>query len=133
MPACAIIARVADFEIGVVLAQRQDGRLQQVDRVGVVHRQVVAIARLRRVDVPLVGREAVLDDAACTFFDLDFEIAGGALHRFHVRIGDQLDVHVPADLDQTLDQAGLRARAETLAARLGYSLQSLIEVIRPAS
>ena len=40
---------------------------------------------------------------------------------------------VPADLDQTLNMAGLRARAEALAPRLGYSLQPLIEVIRPAS
>ena len=40
---------------------------------------------------------------------------------------------VPADLDQTLDLPGLRARAEALAPRLGYSLQPLIEVIRPAS
>jgi spermidine synthase len=40
---------------------------------------------------------------------------------------------VPADLDQTLDLQGLRARAEALAPRLGYCLQNLIGQIRPAS
>ena len=40
---------------------------------------------------------------------------------------------VPADLDQTLDRAALTARARALEPRLGYSLQRLIEVIRPAS
>lgn len=40
---------------------------------------------------------------------------------------------VPADLDQVLDVAALSARAEGLASRLGYSLQSLIKAIRPAT
>lgn len=40
---------------------------------------------------------------------------------------------VPADLDQTLDREALNARARALEPRLGYSLQRLIEVIRPAS
>lgn len=40
---------------------------------------------------------------------------------------------VPADLEQMLDFEGLRARAEALAPRLRYSLQSLLEVLRPAS
>ena len=40
---------------------------------------------------------------------------------------------VPADLDQQLDREAVRARAEALAPRLGYSLQPLIEVLRPAS
>lgn len=40
---------------------------------------------------------------------------------------------VPADLDQELDFDGLRQRAETLAPRLGYSLDYLIAALRPAS
>ncbi len=40
---------------------------------------------------------------------------------------------IPADLDQHLDLAGLSARAEALAPSLGYSLQSLIGAIRPAT
>ncbi|MCG8294853.1 MULTISPECIES: spermidine synthase [Pseudomonas] len=40
---------------------------------------------------------------------------------------------VPADLDQTLDIDGLRARAEALAPRLGYSLEYLIKQVRPAT
>lgn len=42
-------------------------------------------------------------------------------------------VLVPADLEQMLDLADLRQRAEALAPRLGYSLDSLIEALRPAS
>ncbi|WP_312935945.1 spermidine synthase [Pseudomonas sp.] len=40
---------------------------------------------------------------------------------------------VPADLDQHLDVDGLKARADALAPRLGYSLERLIQAIRPAS
>ncbi|WP_313464239.1 spermidine synthase [Stutzerimonas nitrititolerans] len=40
---------------------------------------------------------------------------------------------VPAELEQTLDQEGLRQRAACLAPRLGYSLDSLIAALRPAS
>ncbi|MGH8433261.1 MAG: spermidine synthase [Pseudomonas sp.] len=40
---------------------------------------------------------------------------------------------VPADLDQQLDFDQLERRAEALQPRLGYSLQPLIEVLRPAS
>ena len=40
---------------------------------------------------------------------------------------------VPADLEQTLDEAGLRERAAALAPRLGYTLDSLIGALRPAS
>lgn len=40
---------------------------------------------------------------------------------------------VPADLDQLMDKDALIARADALAPRLGYSLQSLIGDIRPAS
>lgn len=40
---------------------------------------------------------------------------------------------VPADLEQNLDLDGLRARAEALAPRLGYSLEGLIREIRPAT
>jgi spermidine synthase len=40
---------------------------------------------------------------------------------------------VPADLDQSLDLDALTARAAALAPRLGYSLQPLLDVLRPAS
>ena len=40
---------------------------------------------------------------------------------------------VPAELDQTLDLDALTARAQDLAPRLGYSLESLIKAIRPAT
>ena len=40
---------------------------------------------------------------------------------------------VPGDLDQTLDMDALMARAQALAPRLGYSLESLIKAIRPAT
>jgi hypothetical protein len=35
-----------------------------------------------------------------TFADLYFKVTGFALDGFEIRIGDQLDVQVPADLDQ---------------------------------
>lgn len=40
---------------------------------------------------------------------------------------------VPADLEQSLDFDALRSRAQALQPRLGYSLEPLIEAIRPAS
>lgn len=40
---------------------------------------------------------------------------------------------VPADIEQSLDLDTLRQRAEQLAPRLGYSLNSLIAALRPAS
>lgn len=40
---------------------------------------------------------------------------------------------IPADLDQPLDFDGLRARATALAPRLGYSLDRLINAVRPAT
>ncbi|MEN0107685.1 MAG: spermidine synthase [Pseudomonas sp.] len=40
---------------------------------------------------------------------------------------------VPADLDQQLDMSGLSQRAEALQAQLGYSLEPLIELLRPAT
>ncbi|MCP1615743.1 spermidine synthase [Pseudomonas sp. SLBN-26] len=40
---------------------------------------------------------------------------------------------IPADLDQRLDHAALRARTEALAPRLGYSLQPLLDVLREAT
>jgi hypothetical protein len=39
-------------------------------------------------------------DAAGTFFNFDLEVAGVALDAFKIRIGDQFDVQMPADLDQ---------------------------------
>ncbi|WP_271103260.1 spermidine synthase [Pseudomonas tohonis] len=40
---------------------------------------------------------------------------------------------VPADLEQQLDIEALAARCEALAPRLGYSLQPLLDVLRPAT
>ena len=40
---------------------------------------------------------------------------------------------IPADLEQDLDMGCLQMRAGELAPRLGYSLQPLIEALRPAS
>ncbi len=40
---------------------------------------------------------------------------------------------VPADLDQPMDMQQLTARAMALAPQLGYSLQPLLDVMRPAS
>ena len=40
---------------------------------------------------------------------------------------------VPADLEQALDIDALTVRAQVLAPRLGYSLESLIKAIRPAT
>ncbi|WP_447592273.1 spermidine synthase [Aquipseudomonas campi] len=40
---------------------------------------------------------------------------------------------IPSDLEQTLDFDALEARAEALKPRLRYSLQPLIDVLRPAS
>lgn len=60
----------------------------------------------------------------------------GLYHRHYwelpVKEGNVI-VIVPADLEQVLDLDGLRQRAELLAPRLGYSLEGLIEQIRPAS
>jgi hypothetical protein len=40
---------------------------------------------------------------------------------------------VPADLDQQLDIAALEQRAAALQTQLGYSLQPLIDLVRPAT
>jgi hypothetical protein len=42
----------------------------------------------------------VLPNITGSFSDLDLEIPGSACYRLKIRIGNQLDVHVPADLDQ---------------------------------
>jgi hypothetical protein len=39
-------------------------------------------------------------DASGALFDFHLEIARRPFHRFQVRIGDQFDVQMPADLDQ---------------------------------
>ena len=60
----------------------------------------------------------------------------GLFHRHYwecpVKEGNVI-LFVPADLEQTLDEAGLRERAAALAPRLGYTLDSLINALRPAS
>ena len=60
----------------------------------------------------------------------------GLFHRHYwecpVKEGNVV-LFVPADLDQRLDLVALRQRAANLAPRLGYTLDSLIGAIRPAS
>lgn len=60
----------------------------------------------------------------------------GLFHRHYwecpVKEGNVV-LFVPADLDLALDIAALRERAAALAPRLGYSLDSLINALRPAS
>lgn len=60
----------------------------------------------------------------------------GLFHRHYwecpVKEGNVV-LFVPADLEQTLDVPTLRERASALAPRLGYSLDSLINALRPAS
>lgn len=60
----------------------------------------------------------------------------GLFHRHYwecpVKEGNVV-LFVPADLDQLLDEASLRERAAALAPRLGYTLDSLINALRPAS
>jgi hypothetical protein len=46
------------------------------------------------------SRAAIFNDGAGAFSDFDFEISWGSLDRFQISVGDQLDIHVPADLDQ---------------------------------
>jgi hypothetical protein len=43
---------------------------------------------------------AVFDYGAGAFSDFDLEITRGPLDAFKVRVSDQFDVQVPADLDQ---------------------------------
>lgn len=60
----------------------------------------------------------------------------GLFHRHYwecpVKEGNVV-LFVPAHLEQTLDETALRQRAGALAPRLGYSLDSLIDALRPAS
>jgi hypothetical protein len=39
-------------------------------------------------------------NASSTLFDFHLEIARRTFHRFQVRVGDQFNVQMPADLDQ---------------------------------
>jgi hypothetical protein len=39
-------------------------------------------------------------NGACPFIDFDFKISGLAFYRFKISICDQLNIQVPADLDQ---------------------------------
>jgi len=60
----------------------------------------------------------------------------GLFHRHYwecpVKEGNVV-LFVPRDLEQALDFAALRERAAALAPRLGYTLDSLIAALRPAS
>ena len=48
---------------------------------------------------PTSGAE-VHFNASGAFSNLDFEISGFAIDGFEIRVGDKLDVQMPADLDQ---------------------------------
>ena len=67
---------------------------------------------------------------------LGADLLRGLYHRHYwelpVKEGNVI-LLVPSDLDQTLDIDALTARAQALAPRLGYSLDSLIKAIRPAT
>jgi spermidine synthase len=60
----------------------------------------------------------------------------GLYHRYYwecpVKEGNVV-LLIPADLEQRLDMVRLQARAAELAPRLGYSLQPLIDALRPAT
>lgn len=60
----------------------------------------------------------------------------GLFHRHYwecpVKEGN-VPILVPADLDQALDVDALRMRARALQPRLGYSLEPLVDALRPAS
>jgi hypothetical protein len=49
--------------------------------------------------VPAPGAKIHID-AARPFLDLDFEVPRRSFHRLQIRIGDNFDVEMPADLDQ---------------------------------
>jgi len=51
-------------------------------------------------DTAAASGAEVCSDAACAFPYLDLEISSSALDGFKIRIGDEFDVQVPADLDQ---------------------------------
>jgi hypothetical protein len=46
------------------------------------------------------SRAQIFDDAAGPFSDFYLEFTRGSFNGFNVRVGDKLDVQVPADLDQ---------------------------------
>jgi hypothetical protein len=43
---------------------------------------------------------AIFNNTARAFANFDFKISGGSFDGFQIRIGDQLNVQMPADLDQ---------------------------------
>jgi len=61
--------------------------------VGLIHNRTVLNA------VSTSGAKIHVD-TACSFFDFYFEIACRSLNRFEIRIGNDFDVEMPADLDQ---------------------------------
>ena len=52
------------------------------------------------LDATAASGAAVHIDASRALFDFDFKIPRGPFHRFQIRIGDEFNVQVPADLDQ---------------------------------
>jgi hypothetical protein len=46
------------------------------------------------------SRAQIFNDAASPFSDFYLEFTRGSFNGFNVRVGDELDVQVPADLDQ---------------------------------
>src|SRR5665213_3659809 len=53
----------SDFQIGIVLARRQNRVGQQVRRALIVGRRVVTVGGLRGIDIPIVGTETFRNDA----------------------------------------------------------------------
>ena len=58
-----VVVGVGDFEIGEILAERQDLVLQQCARAIIVAHHIVAVGSLRAIDVPARRIVAVGDDA----------------------------------------------------------------------
>ena len=52
------------------------------------------------LDATAAPGTAVHVNASSALLDFHFKIAGGPFHRFQVRVGDQFNVQMPADLDQ---------------------------------
>jgi len=61
--------------------------------VGLIHNRTV----LNAVSTPSAKIHV---DTACPLFDFYFEIARRSLDRLEIRIGNDFDVEMPADLDQ---------------------------------
>ena len=95
---------------------------------------LVVVTALLTVAGNLLMREGVVRGGGLTLSAAT--VLRGLFHRHYweipVKEGNVI-LLVPAELDQPLNFDALTARAEALAPRLGYSLQPLLDVLRPAS